>query len=469
MSDTVVDTTGGTVRGRVEDEYAVYLGVPYAAPPAGDARFAAPAPHPGWRGVRDATCFGPTAPQATRDGFGTLDLSPLFVVAATADPDYLTVNVWAPRDARDRPVMVFVHGGGFLSGSTRSPMYDGAAFARDGVVLVTVTYRIGVIGFLDLPDAPANRGLLDVLAALRWVRDNIGAFGGDPDDVTLFGQSAGATITTAVLATPESERLIRRVIVQSGNPSGAFDREQAARVSRRAGELLGTVPSAASLADVSDDRLVEFGAALIGTDVRTAHRLDPLVGLSPFNLVLDRQPVDAVEDGTGSDTAVLIGTNAQEGNLYLVPQGTFVDSTERDVVDLAARTSRDPDAAVHDVMARLPGASWGELRSALLGDALFGTGTRDLVRVRTAHAAAPTHEYEFTWCSTAVDGLLGAAHTVEMPFVFDCLDAPRLRGPRGLLGTDEPPRALATEMHAAWVRYGTIGDPGWSGKRTFGP
>jgi para-nitrobenzyl esterase len=392
----------------------------------------------------------------------------MFVVADEADPDYLTVNVWSPKDANRCPVMVFVHGGGFISGSTRSPMYDGAAFARDGVVLVTVTYRLGVVGFLDLPDAPPNRGLLDVLAALRWVKDNIAEFGGDPSNVTLFGQSAGATITTAVLATPEAAGLFRRVIVQSGNGSGALDREQAARVTHRAARMLDVAPTAAGFGTIADDRLVEVGAALVGTDLRTARRLDPLVGLSPFNLVLDRQPADAVADGIGADVPMLIGTNAHEGNLYLVPQGAFADSTERDVVELASVTSRDPEAAIHDVRTRLPGATWGEVRAAMLGDALFGSGTRRLIRAHASHGVAPLHEYEFTWRSTAVDGLLGAAHAVEVPFVFDCLGAPGLRGPRGLLGPDDPPQRLADEMHGAWVGYASVGDPGWQRQKVFG-
>jgi para-nitrobenzyl esterase len=468
MSEPVVSTTGGAVRGRSEGTWSVFLGVPFAAPPTGSLRFDAPEPHPRWPGVRDATRPGPTAPQAPRNGFGALDLSPMFVVADEADPDYLTVNVWSPKDANRCPVMVFVHGGGFLSGSTRSPMYDGAAFARDGVVLVTVTYRLGVIGFLDLPDAPPNRGLLDVLAALRWVKDNVAVFGGDPGNVTLFGQSAGATITTAVLATPEAAGLVRRVIVQSGNGSGALDREQAARVTHRAAGMLDVAPSAAGFGAIADDRLVQVGAALVGTDLRTARRLDPLIGLSPFNLVLDRQPADAVADGIGAEVPMLIGTNADEGNLYLVPQGAFADSTERDVVDLASVTSRDPEAAIHDVRARLPGATWGEVRAAMLGDALFGAGSRRLVQAHASQGAAPLHEYEFIWRSTAVGGLLGAAHTVEVPFVFDCLAAPGLRGPRCLLGPGDPPQRLADEMHGAWVGYASTGDPGWQRHKVFG-
>ncbi|MCZ9344888.1 carboxylesterase family protein, partial [Streptomyces sp. TRM76130] len=206
------------------------LGVPYAAPPRGADRFGPPRPHEPWDGVRDATAPGPNAPQSER-GLGAIDMTPYFGTGWSRGEDYLTVNVRTPSAASGGlPVMVFVHGGGFVAGSTRSALYDGSAFARDGVVLVTLNYRLGIAGFLDLPGAPANRGLLDVVGALRWVRENIAGFGGDPDNVTLFGQSAGATLVGGVLATPEAAGLFRRAIVQSGNGRGAFTTEQAARV-----------------------------------------------------------------------------------------------------------------------------------------------------------------------------------------------------------------------------------------------
>lgn len=173
-ADPAAITTHGPVRGRRHDHGSVFLDIPYAAPPVGRERFTAPSPHPGWTEVRDAARPGPTAPQPARDAFGTLDMSPYFGPGWQPGEDYLTVNIWAPwpDGPGRRPVMVFVHGGGFVAGSNRAPLHDGTAFARDGVVLVTVNYRLGIPGFLHLPDAPDNRGMLDVLAALRWIRDN---------------------------------------------------------------------------------------------------------------------------------------------------------------------------------------------------------------------------------------------------------------------------------------------------------
>lgn len=354
MAELVVSTASGPVRGTSTAAGAVFLGIPYAAPPTGAARFDGPTPHPGWTEVRDATRPGPAAPQKARTGFGALNMAPYFGTLRTGEPDYLRVNVWAPRDATRRPVMVFVHGGGFVSGSTRSPLYDGSAFARDGVVLVTVTYRLGVVGFLDVPGAPPNRGLLDVQAALHWVQTNIAAFGGDPDNVTLFGQSAGATLVGALLATPGTGKLVQRAIMQSGNGTGAFDPEQADLVTRRAGVVLGAAPTSGALDSLSDDALVDLGAQLGGTDLRTTRRFDPLVGLSPFSVVMERQPADAVAAGVGSRIPLLIGTNADEGNLYLAPQGELDGSTESDVRELAARSHAKPDAVVADLRTRHP-------------------------------------------------------------------------------------------------------------------
>ncbi|MGV0768873.1 carboxylesterase/lipase family protein [Mycobacterium syngnathidarum] len=458
MDDPIIETTTGAVRGSQSSEARAFLGIPYAAPPTAAGRFAAPTAHEPWRDVLDTTSPGPTAPQPARKGFGRLDMSPFFGPGWVHEPDYLTVNVWSPPDAQRLPVMVFVHGGGFVAGSTRSPLYDGTAFARDGVVLVSVTYRLGITGFLDLPGAVPNRGLLDVLAALGWVHDNIEAFGGDPGNVTVLGQSAGATITAGVLATPGVERLIRRAIMQSGNGFGAFSPEQAGRVTRAAARALGVEPSLGGFGGLSDEQLVNAVSSLSGLDLRTEGHFDPLLGLSPFSLVLAEQPAQRPNPEVG----LLIGTNTEEGNLYLAPQGHLDSSTRVDVEKLATQVDIDPAALVQRYRSRIPGAGWGELRAAILGDALFRTGSGQTARAHEQLASAATYRYEFSWRSEAVDGMLGAAHAVELPFVFDRVGLEALRGPEALLGPAEPPADLAAEMHGAWVRYAATGDPGWA-------
>ncbi|WP_413098678.1 carboxylesterase/lipase family protein [Streptomyces sp. Inha503] len=460
--DPVVTTAQGAVRGlRQDDGTAAFLNIPYATPPRGAGRFAPPQPHEPWDGIRDATMPGPNAPQSERK-LGTVDMSPYFGAGWSRGEDYLTVNVWTPAAANgDLPVMVFVHGGGFVAGSTRSALYDGSAFARDGVVLVTLNYRLGISGFLDIPGAPANRGLLDVVAALRWVRENIAAFGGDPHKVTLFGQSAGATIVGGVLGTPEAGGLFRRAIVQSGSGLGAFTTEQAARVTKAAAEALGIEPHVGTFADIPDERLVEAASRLAGIDLRTDTHYDPLIGLSPFSLVLDTQPAESVAAGLSADIDLLIGTNTEEGNLYLVPVGMYATSTAEDVEDTAARSHPNPTRLVETYRKAHPEASFGELRSAIMGDALFGAGSWALAGAHAAHPQSATFAYEFAWRSPALDGELGATHAVELPFVFDLAQLPQLRGAGALLGPDQPPVELAARMHQTWVRFARDGHPGW--------
>ncbi|UBU08358.1 carboxylesterase/lipase family protein [Nonomuraea gerenzanensis] len=457
----VVTTAQGAVRGLRGGGTRTFLNVPYAAPPRGAGRFAAPRPHEPWDGVRDATAPGPNAPQSERK-LGTVDMSPYFGAGWSRGEDYLTVNVHAPAEGGGGlPVMVFVHGGGFVAGSTRSTLYDGSAFARDGVVLVTLNYRLGIAGFLELPGAPANRGLLDVVAALRWVRENIAAFGGDPGNVTLFGQSAGATIVGGVLATPGAAGLFRRAIVQSGSGLGAFTAEQAARVTKAAAEALGVGPDAGAFAGVCDERLVEAASRLTGLDLRTERHRDPLIGLSPFSLVLDTQPAASVAAGLGAGVDLLVGTNAEEGNLYLVPVGRYATSTAADVHEAAARSHPGPARLVEAYRASRPGASFAELRSAIMGDALFGAGSRALAGAHAAHPGSGTYAYEFAWRSQALGGELGAAHAVELPFVFDVADRPELNGPNAMLGPGKAPAELAARVHETWIRFARTGDPGW--------
>lgn len=422
QENPVVETAAGAVRGLRDEAGELYRAIPYAAAPLGPGRFAPPEPHPGWSGVRDGTQPSPTAPQPVRD-FGRLDMTPYFGPGWVPGEEYLTVDVRTPAaDAGNRPVMVFVHGGGFVTGSTRAALYDGSAFARDGIVLVTVNYRLGIPGFLALDGASDNRGLLDVVAALRWVRDSIAAFGGDPGNVTVFGQSAGATLTCALLATPEATGLFRRAIVQSGNGMGAFTPEQARRVTAAAAAELAVEPTAAAFAEISDERFLDILPALAGLDLRTATAADPLAGLSPFSLVLPVQPADSLV----GDVDLLIGTNTEEGRLYVVPQGRPVEAADQ------------------------------------LGELLFGAGTARMARAHAEISTGRTYVYSFAYRSTALDGRLGAAHTVELPFVFDLADEPWLHGETGLLGPDAVPAGLAAEVHGAWTAFARAGKPGWA-------
>jgi para-nitrobenzyl esterase len=462
-AELVVPTTGGSVRGVALQGIAAFRDIPYAEPPRGVERFAPPRPHPSWDGVRDATVPGPAAPQAERK-LGSMEMSAYFGPGWIRGEDYLTVNIWTPDPSATAglPVMVFVHGGGFVAGSNRSALYDGTAFARDGVVLVTVNYRLGIAGFLDVPGAPANRGLLDVIEALKWVNENIARFGGDPGNVTVFGQSAGATIIGALLARPDARGLLRRTVVQSGSGLGAFSTEQAARVTRAAAKALGIEPRVEQFGDIPDERLVEAAGRLAGTDLRTGTRLDPLLGLSPFSVVLDEQPAQAVAAGRGAEVDLLIGVNAEEGNLYLAPFGNYTPSTAADVIAVAERAHPAPAELVETFRKSRPGASDAELRSAIMGGALFGSGSQALTDAHASrYATSGTYSYEFAWRSRALRGELGAAHTVELPFVFDNAELPQLQGENAILGPVAPPSDLAGRVHRSWIDFATTGSPGW--------
>ncbi len=235
---STVSTSYGTLRGQVRDGVTSFLGIPYAASPTGSLRFRAPVPPEPWSGVREAVAYGATPPKPDYPPpFDTL-----FAEPNIAGDDWLNLNVWTPDPgASGLPVMVWIHGGAFANGNSAIPLYDGHAFARDGLVLVSINYRLGVDGFALLPDSPANRGLLDQIAALEWVRSNISAFGGDPANVTIFGESAGGMSVTTLLAMPGAAGLFSKAIAQSGAAQAAAAPADAALVTTELGKALGTV------------------------------------------------------------------------------------------------------------------------------------------------------------------------------------------------------------------------------------
>ena len=437
-ADTTVTTTYGTVAGERRPSGVVYRAIPYAAPMSGAARFAAPRPPLPWTGVRAAPPRPATAPCPHRPAIGTLDITPLIGPGWDRGEDaenYLTVNVWTPASAgADAPVLVFVHGGGFVSGSHTAEVLRGDAFLDSGVVLVTVAYRLGIPGWLAVPGAPANRGLLDVIAALRWVREEIRAFGGDPDRVTVAGQSAGAMIVAGLLASPAASGLFIRAISASGNAENAIAPEVAARVTAAVTELLGTRADATTLSKASDEHLVELARRIGGRDFGFPGR--PSILPTPFALVLDPdslpcQPTQAVLEGRGRPVDLLAGHTSEEANIYLVPTG---------VLDRAA----DPA---------------GLARATT--DALFVTATRRLADAHAAAGRGKAFSYEFTWRSNAFDGALGACHCVDLPWVFGTTDLPALHGPQALLGTALPAPEQVRRVHEAWIGFVRDGDPGW--------
>ncbi|MFE9851178.1 carboxylesterase/lipase family protein [Streptomyces sp. NPDC005576] len=443
-----VTTLHGAVRGARENGVVVFRGVPYAAAPVGARRFRPPEPPERWPGVREVVAFGPTAPKRPYDP--PLD-------ALLPDPEVpgdacLNLNVWTPGpEWTGLPVLVWVHGGSLLHGSSAVPVYDGTAFARDGVVLVSVNYRLGIEGFGVFPDAPANLGLLDQLAALEWVRENIAAFGGDPGLVTVAGESAGAVSIAALLAAPRASGLFRRAVLQSGAPEAP-----APEVGRRTTELLarrlGVAATAAALAAVEP-------SALLAAQSEVTRGGNPLTGRDAFHIVVDgdllpRDPAVALREGAAGGVDLLMGTNTEEYRLWFVPSG-LTESVGRVRLRLALLKFGVPGATARLYRARRPDATPGELLGALATDLLLRVPLNLLADAR-AGGPGRTYLYEFGWPSPV--RRLGACHALEIGFVFDTLahpDAVALAGPHA-------PQALADAMHSAWVRFAATGDPGWA-------
>lgn len=435
---------GGMLRGSRDGGIARFVGVPYAAAPFGDARFAPPAPHPGWSGERDATRPGATAPQAPYGG----GLEQVLPSVEVPGDEILNLNVWAPEAPGPHPVIVWVHGGALSRGSNALDSYDGRTFARDGVVFVAINYRVGSEGFSVLDGAPLNLGLLDVIAALRWVRSEIGAFGGDPARVTVAGQSAGASLIAAALVHPDGTGLADRAIMQSG-PLAARPREKAARITRLIAKDLGIAATRDAFAEVAPEELV-------AAQLRVTAGTTPVTGGPGFMLATGDglpDPEAALGDGAADAIPVLIGSTREEARLWLEPTG--LTSRISAVHLAAARLSfKIRGATMRAYRRNRPGASRGELFGALATDLLLRLPINRFADARLGRGAA-TWVYEFGWSSPRLG--LGAAHCMDLPAVFDRLDAPDAVALTG----GAAPGSLAGEMHGAWVAFATHGDPGW--------
>lgn len=436
-SATLTLTTGG-IRGVTQNRIRRFLGIPYAAPPFGDRRFRAPQPVPHWDGLRDATDFGPTSPQVPYPGA----IGELLGTVRIDGEDILTANIWTPEEAVSAPVVLWIHGGAFERGTAALSMYDGTGFAEAGIVFVSINYRLGSEGFSVLDGAPLNLGLRDVATALEWVHREIAAFGGDPDQITVMGESAGGSLVAGLLARDDSRALIARAIIQSG-PLEAQQVKKAGRVSAQIAKRLGVDAERDAFAGLTPEQLLD------------ARRLQsagssPLGGAPGFQLAIDEDslPRSPHEVLPSIDTPVLIGTNTDEYRLWFTPKA--LEDVTRTKLLLARLALRIPRRAESAYRADWPTASTGEIFGQLATDVILRAPATRIARARTA----PTYVYEFAWQSPVRD--LRAAHALELGFVFDRLGdgAEQMAGPTA-------PRALATEMHGAWVRFIKTGDPGW--------
>ena len=460
---SIVNTSYGQIEGLAREGHLAFLGIPFGAAPAGERRFKAPEPPASWSGVRPAKEWGKAARQTTHP-------IPGFAASGPQDEDCLYLNVYTPAaDGRRRPVLFWIHGGGYTHGTGAEPLYDGGPLATRGdVVVVTINYRLGAFGFLFLEDhlpgqgLSANCGQLDMIAALEWTRDNIEAFGGDPGNVTIFGESAGAAAVGTLLAMPGAKGLFHKAVLQSG-AGRAANREGGARLAQLLLEELGIAGEPEQVRTIPADRLLEAQTAVIAKAREWGMLFGPVVdGQSLF-----KQPASAVRDGDAASIPVLIGTNRDEVKL-------FAASVRREEIDdaalakaVAATLPGADGGAVEAVIAafrasrtgkRLP-ASNLDILDAIQSEARFRGNALRLALAQRAHQPN-TYVYLFAYASPARHGALGACHALEMPFVFGTLGAPTQDR---FAGTGPDVERLSQNMMDAWLSFARTGNPGHEG------
>ena len=461
IKTAVVQTRAGAVRGSVVDGVQIFKGIPYAAPPFGANRLRPPEPTPPWTGVRDALTYGPKQPQPPYPP----QVSAMLPELVSGGEDCLNLNIWSPDLAPAKhPVMVWIPGSAFQYGTAATTFYDGSRFARDGVTCVTINYRVSTDGFLALGDGIANCALLDQIAALRWVRENIAAFGGDPDNVTVFGESGGAMTIGMMLSMPRAEGLFRRAILESGGAHPFLSAASARRVGEILAEKLGVEATREAIAAVPIDQLLAAQVELSGeilTHPDPARWGEELMASQTiWQPVLDgdvipERPIDRIRAGASAGVDLLVGSNRDEWRLFLA-LGGIIDLIPPEAVAGAAATYGLPvEATLEAYRAIHPNASPGDLLAALQGDWWCRIPAVRLADAHASNSSGATYMYEFAWRSPQFGGRLGASHALEIPFVFDTLG----------MGTEagwgsQPPQSLADTMHAAWVAFASTGNPG---------
>jgi para-nitrobenzyl esterase len=455
MTSALVETTYGKLAGKQVGRVLQWRGVPFAAPPVGPRRFLPPEPPVPWPGARDATRFGPASLQP-----GSPMEAMFGATTGQNGEDCLYLNVFAPAaEGSGRPVMVWIHGGAFVGGSGSTAWYDGSTFSANAdVVVVTINYRLGLLGFLHLAEAAGERyamsgncGILDQIGALEWVGANIEAFGGDPARVTVFGESAGAMSIGTLLAIPAASGLFRAAILQSGSTSAHRSREQAQRVTAKVLTRLGV--GAGQLADVPTGILLDAQAALTAGAAGGSMPFQPVVD----GVCLPRPPSEAVAAGSAAGVRVLVGSNLDEMTLFL--------AFDPAVANLDHETLRRRGAALvgEEAFERLAagyGATRGgltpsELLEAMMTDLVFRIPAIRLAEAQAAHGT-PAWMYRFDWSTPAFGGRLKATHALDIPFVWDVIGKPGVE----LFTSDRSGRqALADRMHTAWLAFAQAGDP----------
>lgn len=456
-------TAGSSASGAIS-QALVFKGIPYAAPPVGDLRFAPPRPPAHWTGTRPALAFGPTAIQnpSTSSVNPTSELGKALqqVFPSRADveaqsEDCLYLNVWTKTTKAKAPVMVWFHGGGFAYGSGQWPMYDGTTLAEQGVVVVTVNHRLNVFGYLDLPEVEGsgNAGMLDLVAALEWVRTNIGAFGGDPGNVTIFGESGGGAKVSYLLAMPKAKGQFHRAIIQSGPGVRAVPRARAAGLRADLYKELGLAEGdVAGLRAAPWDKVLAAGRA---AEAKQAGAGFDRSGFAPVvgDSVLPHQPWDPKAPDTARDVPVMIGINKDEMTLFMASAPWFGKLDDAGLEKMAAAIYGEKAPAVLAALRKdFPKDSPTYLATHLTTYGRMFAGSVQIAERKAAQGGAPAYLYLLAW-ETPV-GPFRSPHTLEIPLVFDTVESSRI-----LLGPGPEPQLMAKQMSAAWVAFAKTGNP----------
>jgi para-nitrobenzyl esterase len=448
-TEVIVQVAQGRLRGVRDGAALRFLGIPYAESPLVAGRFAAPGPPASWNGVRDALQYGATSPQPDRG----ITLIPEPIIAGDNE---LNLNVFTPDLSASLPVLVWIHGGGFFGGCNASPWYRGGSFARDGVILVSINYRLGAEGFLELDGAPVNRGVQDWIRALEWVRENISAFGGDPARVTIGGQSAGGGACAALLGAPAARGLFRAAICMSGSSGLSHRADEVRLVTAAMAAQLGVRPVAEAFEALPSAAIIEAQEALMGKAMAALGGRDESAvigtlsgGVSlPFapwadGSVITEPPLAAAAAQPG--LPLLVGDTANEFNMAWMANDWVTAGMVR-----AGLTAAGVPADQVAAYLALPGRPCDIVGQALTDKTFRGPAQQ------LAAASAAAWVYDFRWSSSgALPGL--SFHCLDVPFVFDNLHEPGVREVAG----DAPPQSLADAVHGAWVRFVADGNPGW--------